>query len=339
MKKILLLGCLTVLGCTFPVQLIPESAAASQTPTQAPIATVTPSITPEPGTEKNPLILALAPSPRADEETVGAGEVISSFLESRTGYRVVTVVPPTESTLVESFGTHNAHIASFSPFAYLQVRRNGWATALLASQREGQMFYGVQFIANRDQGLVAYYDPVREENTAEAAEALKQLDGRKPCWSDDTSPSGYVVPLGLLNLLEVRTRRGAFLGGQPSVVRAVYAQDICDFGVTFIDARRSPALEHDYPDVIDRVTVIWRMPRVIPYENISISTSLPLEMHRVLQRAFIDLMLTPEGKSAMQTVYGMDGLQIVENEMYDEFERYVEASQLELIQLYEGPKP
>jgi len=201
------------------------------------------------------------------------------------------------------------------------------------------MCYGAQFIANRERGLVSYFDPVRNENTAEAAEALVQLDGRKPCWSDDTSPSGYVVPLGLLNLLEVRIRRGAFLGGQPSVVRAVYAQDICDFGATFVDARSSPALEYDYPDVMDRVTVIWRMPDVIPYENLSISTSLPLEMRRVLQRAFIDLMLTPDGKSAMQTVYGLDALQVVENEMYDEFERYVQASELELTKLYEGPEP
>ena len=36
------------------------------------------------------------------------------------------------------------------------------------------------------------------------------------------------------------------------------------------------------------------------------ANSLPIEMRRVIQRAFIDLMLTPEGKAAIQTVYGMD---------------------------------
>src|SRR6185295_10757558 len=105
-----------------------------------------------------------------------------------------------------------------------------------------------------------------------------------PCWSDINSPSGYVVPLGVLNQAQVQTGSGAFIEGQPSVVRAVYADDICDFGATFIDARQSPALEADYADVMDRVIVIWRVPNVIPYENISIANSLPIEMRRVIQR-------------------------------------------------------
>ena len=224
----------------------------------------------------------------------------------------------------------NAHIASLSPFAYLLARENDSVTAILASMRDGQIFYGAQFIANRESGFISYYDAARNENTAEAAEALKQFQDKKPCWSDTTSPSGYVVPLGVLNQAQVQIRSGAFLEGQPNVVRAVYADDICDFGATFIDARQLPALEADYPDVMDKVVVIWRVPNVIPYENISLANSLPLEMRRVIQRAFIDLMLTPEGKAAMQTVYGIDELQIAEDVMYADFALYVNASGLDL---------
>ena len=143
----------------------------------------------------------------------------------------------------------------------------------------------------------------------------------------------------MLNQLDVKTRLGAFLEGQPSVVRAVYADDICDFGVTFIDARRSPTLEANYPDVLDKVIVIWRLPNVIPYENISISTALPIEMRRVIQRAFIDLMLTPQGKTAIQTVYGIDELQIAEDPLYEEFKKYVDDSKLDLRDLIDQPKP
>jgi len=52
------------------------------------------------------------------------------------------------------------------------------------------MFYGAQFIANREGGYVSHYDAARNGNTADALEALKQFDGKKPCWSDATSPSG-----------------------------------------------------------------------------------------------------------------------------------------------------
>jgi phosphonate transport system substrate-binding protein len=162
---------------------------------------------------------------------------------------------------------------------------------------------------------------------------LKQFEDKKPCWSDTASPSGYVVPLGLLTQAKVQLRSAAFLEGQLNVVRAVYAADICNFGATFIDARQLSALEADYPDVMDRVVVIWHVPKIIPYESISLSNSLPLEMRRVLQRAFIDLMLTTEGKVAVQTVYGIDEIQIAEDVMYDDFALYVKASGLDLAEL------
>jgi phosphonate transport system substrate-binding protein len=203
----------------------------------------------------------------------------------------------------------------------------------LVSVRDGQTLYGAQLIVNRDSEFKSYYDAARNENTADPAAALAQFTDKKACWSDATSPSGYVLPLGLLNQAGVKIRNGAFLEGQPSVVRAVYAADICDFGATFIDARNSPALEADYPDVMDRVVVVWRTQAVIPYENISFSNQLPLEMRRVLQRAFVDLMLTPEGKTAVQTVYGIDELQIAEDTLYDDLEVYIDASGLDLAEL------
>ncbi|MEW5941976.1 MAG: PhnD/SsuA/transferrin family substrate-binding protein, partial [Chloroflexota bacterium] len=304
MKRLLLLLSLVTIGCVSPIQLTLGNPTPTLTPAPT-IPTTTPQATPEPGTEKNPLILALGVSAHPDSQMLEAGEVIAAFIETHTGYRLVTIVPSTENDLVNALDVNNAHIASLSPFAYLLAREKDSVTSILAGARDGQLFYGAQFIANRESNFTSYYDAERKENTAEAAEALKQFNGKKPCWSDSASPSGYVVPLGLLNRAQVTTRSGAFIESQPSVVRAVYAHDICDFGATFIDARDLPALEHDYADVMDRVVVIWHVPPVIPYEVIAMSNSLPLEMRRVIQRAFVDLMLTPEGKSAMQTVYGI----------------------------------
>jgi len=333
MKKLLFILSLTILGCSFPVQLISGTPTQIPTLTPLPAPTQTPLVPPELGTEQNPLILALSPSPRPSADAIAAGEVIAAFIELHTGYRLVTVAPSSETVLVEALDKGNAHIASLSPFGYLLARENNSVTAILSSLRDGQSFYGAQFIANRESEFTSYYDAERAENTAEAVVALKQFQDKKPCWSDVTSPSAYVIPLGLLTQSQVQVRDAAFLEGQLNVVRAVYADDICNFGATFIDARELPSLEADYPDVMDRVIVIWRVPKVIPYENISLSNSLPIEMRRVLQRAFIDLMLTPEGKAAMQTVYGMDEIQIAEDAMYDTFAAYAKASELDLAEL------
>ncbi len=333
MKKLLYLLTLAILGCSLPVQLNLESSTATPVPVQSPTPSQTPLAPPELGTEQNPLILALAPSAHPAAELINAGNVIAAFVEKRTGYKVVTEIPADQNGLVESLDRGNAHVASLSPFAYLLARENDSVKVVLASTREGQMFYGAQFIANRESNFLSYYDAARDENSAEAAEALEQFQDKKPCWTDSTSPSGYVVPLGLLNQAKVQTRSAAFHEGQPSVVRAVYAENICDFGATFIDARLSASLEVNYPDVVERVVVIWRVPAVIPYENIVISNLVPLEMRRVIQRAFIDLMLTPEGQAAIQTVYGMDEIKIAEDAMYADFALYVKESGLNLADL------
>jgi phosphonate transport system substrate-binding protein len=334
-KKLFLVLTLAILGCSSPVQLI----LGTPTPISTAVATQVPNLVqatiapPELGTEQNPLILALGSSPRPSAEMISAGEVIAAFIELRTGYKVVTVAPSSEIALVEAIDKGNAHIASLSPFGYLLARENDSITSILASLRDGQAFYGAQFIANREGGFTSYYNAERDENTAEADKALKQFQDKKSCWSDTFSPSAYVVPLGVLTQAQVQIRSAAFLEGQLNVVRAVYAADICNFGATYIDARQLPSLEANYPDVMDRVVVIWRTPKIIPYENISLSNSLPIEMRRVIQRAFIDLMLTPEGKAAIQTVYGIDELQIAEDVMYADFALYVKASGLDLTEL------
>ena len=333
MKKFLLVLTLAILGCSSPVQLILGTSTPIPTPSQTLAPTQTPPATAEPGTEKNPLILALGPSPRPSADMISAGEVIAAYIETHTGYKVVTVVPSSETALVDAIGKGNAHIAAFSPFGYLLARENDSVTAILASVRDGQTFYGTQFITNRESDFTSYYDDELGDNTENANNALRQFQKKKPCWSDSASPSGYVVPLGLLTQAQVEVSSAAFLEGQSDVVRAVYADGICDFGATFIDARQLPSLEADYPDVLDRVNVIWRKDKIIPYENISLSNSLPIEMRRVIQRAFIDLMLTPEGKAAIQTVYGIDELQIAEDVMYDDFAMYVNASGLDLAEL------
>ncbi len=335
MKKPFLVLIFAILGCSFPVQLISGTPTPIPTLTPLPLPTQTPLITPEPGTEKNPLILALGPSPHPSPDAIAAGEVIASFIEARTGYRLVTVAPSSETALVDALDKGNSHIAALTPFGYLLARKNNSVTTILSSLREGKAFYGAQFIANREGEFTSFFDAERGENTAEAIVALKQFQDKKPCWSDATSPSAYVIPLGLLTQSQVQTKDPAFLQGQLNVVRAVYADDICDFGATFIDARELPSLEADYPDVMDRVKVVWRVPEVIPYENISLSNTLPIEMRRVIQRAFIDMMLTPDGKAAIQTVYGMDEIQIAEDAMYDDFAAYVKASGLDLAELIE----
>ncbi len=332
MKKLLAACLLLVTACT-----LPGGAPPAPTGTPAPIPTALSAVplqpTGQPGTEANPLILALAPSAQPSTEIIQNGQALAGRLQTLSGLHIVLVAPTTESELLRALGSGNAQIAVLSPFAYLLASSKGQATPMLARVRDGEALYGSQFIARSDMGFKVYFDTARGENTAEATQALFQFQDRKPCWSDSASPSGYVVPLGALKGSGFSTREPAFVGGQPTVVRAVYGKGICDFGATYIDARRLPALENDYPDVLEKVKVIWQIPPVIPYEVVAAASSLNPEIKRSLLRAFIDIMNTSDGKLLIQTVYGIDAFQPADESLYKAFNDYVRASGLDLNEL------
>ena len=128
----------------------------------------------------------------------------------------------------------------------------------------------------------------------------------------------------------VQTDDPAFVVGQPTVVRAVYAQGVCDFGATYIDARTYPGWQDAFPDALTKVVVVWRTPNIIPYETLVFASNMDNGMRRVLTRAFVDAMDTPDGSSAMQTLYGMDTMQVAQDGQYQDFRKAVKASGLDL---------
>ena len=322
MKRLLPLLLLGLLGCG----LLP---APQPTPMPTVVATLTPTA-PAPdaalGSAKNPLIMALAPSARPTTNVISAGNVLKSQLEKSTGYKIIVAAPPSETELVKAFANGNTHIGVLSPFGYLMANNAGDADAAFARQREEAIFYGAQFIVQSEAGFTSYFDSVKHENSADASVALAQFNDKKPCWTDPLSPSGYVVPLGFLSQAGVKTREPAFVSGHPTVVRAVYAQGICDFGATYIDARTYPGLEDEFPDVMKKVVVVWRIPDIIPYETLVFAHGMTIDMRRSLERAFVDAISTPSGKSAMQVLYGFDAMQIVQDGQYNEFRKAVKAS-------------
>jgi len=289
----------------------------------APIATA------ELGLAENPLILALPPSANSPEQIEAAKFIAGRFTE-QTGYTVVTVVPDSYNALVDSLGNGNAHIVLLDPYAYALAYQRGLVKAVYGVLKDGEATYGAQFLATRKGGFQSYYDVVAEENTADAKAAFEQFVDKKPCWSDENSPSGYVIPLGFLNENLVTTKSAAFVEGQPTVVRSLYATGICDFGATYVDARKFPSLEDELPDLIEQVIVVWRIPNIIPYEILAFSTDMPDGMRTLFSDQVAAIMQTENGKEAFKTAYGIEEILAVNDGFYEEFRIYVDESGVDL---------
>lgn len=316
---------------------LPRPGAAEPTPTPVLGAvTETPTLplpSAELGAPENPLILALPPS-TSSQEAIDSANLIATQFKERTGYSVVTVIPDSELALVEAFQKGNAHIALLDPNAYALAYQHETVKAAFAVAKDGKSQYGAQFLAQRKAGFTPFFNPLSEMNTDDdPLIALAQFNDRKPCWSDERSLSGYVIPFGYLQSIGITTKPVAFVEGHPTVVRSLYASGICEFGATYIDARKFPSLEDQFPDLLEQVIVIWRIPEIIPYNVLVFSSAMPQPMRDLFASTISVIMQTTDGKSAFETAYDIDEFQQVNDGFYTEFRALVDASDVDLASL------
>ena len=320
-----------LMSCSLPVATVtpPNVTPLPVTPTDTALP---PLPTPELGLAENPLILTLPPASNTQAQ-IDAAKVLADQFTQRTGYVVVTVVPDSYSALVDALEKGNAHIVLLDPFSYELAYQKGLVTAAYAVVQDEKTTYGAQFIASRKGGFTSYFNEPTQTNIAEASEALAQFADKKPCWSDEFSPSGYVIPLGYLNKNQIITRPAAFVQGHPTVVRSIYAGGICDFGATYVDARKFPSLEDQYPDLMEQVLVVWRIPEIIPYAILAFSTNMPQNMRDLFTNTIPAMLQTDDGKAAFKAAYGIEELLPVNDAYFADFHEYVHTSQVELSSL------
>ena len=331
---LLLAGLILLANCTFPAFYpVISTATPTFTPAVTPTNTAPAPFAPaELGLAENPLILALPPSANSPEQ-IEAARVIASQFTQRTGYTVVTIVPNSYTELVDALENGNADIVLLDPYAYELAYQRGAVNAIYGVIRDGESLYGSQFLGTRKGGFESYYDEVSEENTEAAPVALAQFTEKKPCWSDETSASGYVIPLGYLNDSGIVTKPAAFVQGHPTVVRSLYASGICDFGATYVDARKFPSLEDEFPDLMEQVIVVWRIPEIIPHEVLGFSTRMPKAMQELFSSQIAAILQTDDGRAAFKTAYDIEELQVVNDGFYSDFRKYLNASAIDLTTL------
>ena len=332
MKRVLYLFTVLAIAMTMVLSACGPTAPAEEPVVEEPVAPPAAAL----GTAENPIIMALAPS-ATTQELIAGGDAIAAKLSELTGYTITVTIPTSYAALVEAMGAGNAHIGWLPPLAYVLANQKGYAEVAMVAVRNGSDFYGAQFIANVNSGFTAYFDPAANggagANTADAATALAQFNGKKPCWTDPLSASGYVIPSGIVMNTGASLKAPAFVQGHPTVVRALYAGGICDFGATYIDARTSSSLK-DLPDVNDKVVVIWRTDPVIPNDNVSIASDVPADVRTAIVDALKSLASSEEGIALLKNGgYDISGLVEHDDTFYDEFRLYLQASGIDVATL------
>lgn len=307
----------SIAGCARPTPTPTETAQPTET------AAPTPTPTPVPlGHVDNPFTIGLAeltPDPTVE----AAIDQMLEFLNANSAAAVAVKAFPGDQELFAALEDGEIHAAWLQPLTYIHARENNLADVALLSNHFGTYFYGTQFLANAESGFISYFDPIANKSTSDLVTALSQFDGKRPCWVEPGSISGYVLPFGLLEEAEIIVQPGVISQTYPAVVRSLYIKGVCDFGATFSvsgDPRTSSAVTNDLPDAVERVVVIWQTDPIIPNLNFSLSPSVDESIRSSIVSALQDFVKTEDGKRILtQTLggYEIQDLKIVDDSIYD----------------------
>ncbi len=314
-------GCLTATPTITPGPL--------ETPTPTPLPT--PTATPPPfGDPANPLIFGII-SPDPSLQTDPVSDLLAQRLTKGSGLAVEMRVFNSYQPLLDEMSERRVHIAWLPPMSYIYASRLGIAQVALLANHFGIYQYGTQYLANVSNGFTPYFDPISGQNSADAATALAQFAGMRPCWVEPGSISGYIAPAGLLALNEIKLGEPAFTQSHSAVVRSLYVKGVCDFGATFSisgDPRTASAVLQDLPDAMERIPIIYRSDAIIPNLNISYIAGLSEERSKALTAAFLQIAQSPDGLAMLSSSagnYQVDAIKVVQDGLYDRLREMVDA--------------
>lgn len=298
----------------------------SPTPAGEPISTAIP---PPAGDVEHPVVMVFV---SAEDDLVAqeAGIQLAARLGELSGFAVQAQTLTTYEEVLEALKAGTVHVAWLPPLTYLAASKTGQVKAVLLTNHFGVYQYGVQFFANTASGFTSHFDPGANQNTADASQALKQFAGKRPCWTEPSSASGYILPEGLLRQNEVSFQPPVTAQTYTAVLRALYIGGICDFGATYSvsgDPRTASNME-DLKDLMDKVVVIWQSEAVIPNLNVSFLAEMDAQMHARLSQAFLELAAGEEGLRLISTATGYDveALKAIDDHTYDPLRALVDLA-------------
>ncbi len=314
------------------------SAAASPAAAASPVAAAVPKPVAPPaptgdqkGSTGNPINMAFVPS--ADSQKVlASGEPLAKLLQDATNLNFKVSVPTSYTTVIEAMGANQVDVGWLAPFAYVLAHDKNGSQVLLASVRQGSKTYRSQIVVRADSGITT----------------IEQLRGKKFAFVDPASASGFLFPNALLAGMGIDYKTffsdTIFAGGHDKSIIAVYNKQV-DGGASFgnnvdngppTDART--LVLSTLPDVMTVVKPIAQTDP-IPNDTVSVRAGLDASLVKLLTDGLLYVQSTADGKAALKSLYGIDGLAPATDKDYDSVRTAAKALNLDLEQQIAPPKP
>jgi len=250
-------------------------------------------------------------------------------LGKMTGLAFKMEVGTTFAASIEAMGAEKAQVSFLNTFSVLLAEAKYQIVPALAVLRKynsnsidtdsalsGQLsaFYKGQFIANVASGIKTFAD----------------LKGKKFCFVDPNSTSGYIVPRIVLkaNGIDPDKDLAAVInaGSHDKVGIAVYNGD-CDAGVTYIDVLTDATanLKAKYPDITDKVKAFADTAR-IPNDGVQFVKGFDPKLQAAIVDSLVNMANDPGGNAVIKGLYTINGFQKIDATFYDDFAKVLVAA-------------
>ncbi|MGW3954245.1 phosphate/phosphite/phosphonate ABC transporter substrate-binding protein [Streptomyces sp. NPDC004752] len=221
----------------------------------------------------NPGTLALAIVPSEDStSTAQHYKPLIKLLEDETGKKVVLQKATNYAAVIEAQRAHKAQIAVYGPLSYIIAKNSGVGLEPVASS----------VLAKGD--APGYWSYGFTRSTTKDVKSLSDFKGRKVCFVDENSTSGYLYPhAGLLKEgVKDDSYTKVMAGGHDASALSV-ARGNCDVG--FSDSTIEELLIKQGKLKKGELKHVWKSP-LIPGSPVALSTDLDSKLRRQLTDVF-----------------------------------------------------
>lgn len=270
-----------------------------------------------PGTERNPIKMALVPS-LDTQKLVESGDKLAELLENRTGLKYKVSVPNSYAAVVAAMGAGTVDIGWLSPLPYVIAHDQYGVDVMLTTVRNRSTKYWSFVIARTDTGV----------NT------LSDLKGKRFAYGDPVSTSGSIYPKHLIRASGYDPEKFfsgvIYAGAHDKVVMAVYNKQVdggAIYGGVVSDAREK--VVGTIKDVMKKTHVIARSVE-IPNDTVSARRGLPPEIVKKVADGLMEIAKSDEGRIAVMSLYGIDGFVPAKDSDYDSVREVAKAEKIKL---------
>ncbi len=245
------------------------------------------------------LNIAMIPSQNSDEQKQQR-ELLADYLEEKLGLPVNIQIPQDYDTAIDLIAEGKVQMAYLGPFSYVKAKqRNPKLEPIVAyiDRRTGRPWYTSTIVANTQSGI----------------KTVEDLKGKRFGFVNQSSTSGYLVPLSHLVSQNIDPERDftevQYTGSHNKNAAALEAGKVDAVGInkpTYLKAQKSGQLSPE------KYQVLWESDP-IPNAPIVISRELPADFRSNLQKALIN---APPDMAALSGAKS-DGYTLVQDRDYE----------------------